>query len=231
MDLLDLFFTEIDGLPEANNALKNYRVVRDIYERDPGIMIGEVLYKERARKELAFIYFCVKKDYYDTAESEKDRWKLIKKRLDMPMEWEPDELILEAIEILKEDTTTKQDKLLTAASEVADDFLDFFREIRESNKETLADLRTKKKDITDEEEFKKIVEKQKRAEELLEKHVKYTKDMSFVIAELDKLKALRKDTLKKVEKQQLSELEKSKSTRYERRGNLWDLQIQKNSLN
>lgn len=229
-DLLDLLFQEVNGLPEANMALKNYAVVREILERDEGIKEGDTVIRLRARKELAFIYFMVKRDFFPTVEDLDERVTKAKSRVGMPGEWMPDELVLEAIELLKEDTVTKQDKLLRSAEEVANNFLDFFKEVQDNNRKILLKLKIPKDELTPA-ELDERATMVKNAQELLDKQVKITKDLSFVIAELDRLGEIRRASLKKITKNQLSALENSKDPRYERNGTLWDLLAPTNSPN
>lgn len=229
-DLLDLLFQEVNGLPEANMALKNYAVVREILERDEGIKEGDTVIRLRARKELAFIYFMVKRDFFPTVEDIDERVTKAKSRVGMPDEWMPDELVLKAIELLKEDIVTKQDKLLRSAEEVANNFLDFFKEVQDNNRKILLKLKIPKDELTPA-ELDERATMVKNAQELLDKQVKITKDLSFVIAELDRLGEIRRASLKKITKNQLSALENSKDPRYERNGTLWDLLAPTNSPN
>ena len=83
----DLFVTNVDFL-------------KKIYTRDNGFVTTRngksTRVKEVATKEIAYIYFTVSKKHYQGYKG-KQRDEKIKERLGFDKKWEPDELILDAI--------------------------------------------------------------------------------------------------------------------------------------
>lgn len=214
-DLLDNYFTIIDGLPEANANLLNYEVVGSIVERDSGIKKGDKLIRHRARLELAYVYFMVKKDFFPTLLIE-DKEKKVRERVGMPESWSPDLLIIQLIEMLNEDTLTKQDKLLESAEDIANDYLDFFKEVKDFNRELLKALKVEDvENLTPQEQAERL-SKIEQAKAMMSRHVQVAKELSWVIKELDELMVARKIEEKKRARTNLSILETDKK-RYIRR--------------
>lgn len=214
-DLLDNYFTIVEGLPEPNPILLNYEVVGSIIERDSGIKKGDKLIRHRARLELAYVYFMVKKDFFPTL-GEEDKEKKVRERVGMPEIWSPDLLIIQLIQMLREDTITKQDKLLESAEDIANDYLDFFKEVKDFNRELLKALKVEDIESLTPAEQAERLSKIEQAKAMMSRHVQVAKELSWVIKELDELMMARKIEEKKRARTSLSVLETDKK-RYIRR--------------
>lgn len=88
--------------------------------------------KEKAKKELAFVYFFsdIKSDYmYIT--NEEERKKELIKDLDLPKTWDIDDTIREAIEFYKEKSTTINSVLYRDACKAAADISNYLSKTNE----------------------------------------------------------------------------------------------------
>lgn len=201
---LDLLFTdESSGLPEANKAAKLLEPFRVILKRDPGKGADKI--KEIARKEFAYIYFSVKKDFFE-GYSEEERNKIIKERVALPDRWKPDEVILQCIKELKQDNVSTVDKLLASAKQNLEDYITLFDEIRTYNRNLIVVLQEAKEDAA----IDKIVERKEAIEQAqgyFGKLTKGIKDIKESIELVDSLEQARRTVKKKEGRKTVSKFE------------------------
>jgi len=104
-------FFNLDGeLPVLNKELRVIPTFRKIIERDKSKN------KEIAMKELAFLYYITNKKLYSNY-TQDEKIKILKKRLELPAVWTPDELLEEGANLIYEDNQTPVEKLLEGAKE------------------------------------------------------------------------------------------------------------------
>ena len=142
-------FTLVNGLPEVNEEFTNIRSIYEIIKKDPGKMVGGKRIKESARISLSYIYFYFHTTY-DAYPDEKKK-SVIKERLGVSQAWQPDELVLQAIEEIKEDTRSIETEFLENAKELVFDSLDYFKELRLQVRRKVNILRIKEEDLSPEE--------------------------------------------------------------------------------
>lgn len=140
INLLDLLFTETpNGLVEANKEAKLIESIRTLLVRDVGIVIDGVRVKEIARKELSYIYFVCKKEFYEGLDGD-ERKKVIKERVALPNKWTEDKVILDVIEHLKTYSVSIEEKLLISAKQNLEDYLVLFHETGEYSRKLIKQL-------------------------------------------------------------------------------------------
>lgn len=202
---LDLLFTdESSGLPEANKSAKLLESFRIILKRDPGRGVDKI--KEIARKEFAYIYFSVKKDFFE-GYSEEERNSIIKERVALPDKWNPDETVKQAIKDIKQDSVSTVDKLLASAKQNLEDYITLFDEIRNYNRKLIVILQESTEENPSPEAIKERKDAIEQAQGYFGKLTKSIKDIKEGIELVDQLEQTRRVTKKKEGRKTVSKFE------------------------
>jgi hypothetical protein len=207
-NLLDLMFIEREGLPEPNLAIRNNVVLRQLLERDEGRVYDGVLIRQKARKELAYIYYMCKRDLMSGYTKEQKHEKLVQ-RIGFPDTWQPDELVLKAIEELREDTITKQDRLIDSLEVLADDLLELHTTMHKNNRRLIEFFSRDVSELNGEEQLRRTEEIKMAKEEML-KGKETVQHIEYIVNSLDKMKAQRISLQQTTAKRKLSVLETDK---------------------
>lgn len=196
MTIDDLFKIGEDELPYCNTEARFIKSIQDIYLRDTGTQVKRVgvngstkprRLKEKAVKELAFIYFKVNKKFFNTY-SESERDNLILKRLNLDDYVLTDSLITIAVNELKQDVTLVEEKLINVIEENLHDQIELVKEVGISNKTALLFL---KNTPIDEQMGTALQERVNLLDSIkgnLNEMLRAIKDISLAVGELKKLR-------------------------------------------
>lgn len=192
MILENLFRINTEGLPEINPHSLFIDSIKKIYVRDNGVLkkSGDVTIrvKERATKELSYIFFKLNKDFYGNyAEKERDVYILDKLGLNKSIT--EDKLIQQCLEELREDIKLIEEKLIDSIESNFQDQIELFKQVNISNKNVLDFLLNT--DVQDQAttELQQRMALINQVKSDLNENLKCVKDLSSGITELKKLRA------------------------------------------
>lgn len=213
---IDLLFKEgTNGLMIVSDEAKLLDTVKQIYKRDPGIMVGNKLVKEVANKELSYVAMLLTEDFFSGYE-ESERRRVAKERcgLDKYPKWTHDDLIQKLIDEIKVDDQSTEYKLLASARRNIDNYLILFQQTEEYviKQIELLQKTSSSTDIKNQGEFKQMIEEAKAQF----KDIKgWAKDLNEMFKLVKDLEIEYKKAKTKEGKKQVSQLE-TNHTIYER---------------
>lgn len=203
---MDEWFDLIDELPVLKKELREVDYLKKIYTRDSGQVTSDsngksVRIKKQAGKEIAYIYYVINKKLFAGYGSEAKRNNVIKERLGLDITWQPDEEILKAIDLLKTDNKTIQQRLVDTLRSNLETNLELFKSVQENSKKVLEFLQREVDELTTEEisERKILIDSAKQDFKLV---LSFINDLATSFEKLDTLEV----KLKQSERQQGKEI-------------------------
>lgn len=162
--MIDSWFEIENGVPVLSREARNISCLLKLITRDkvPTTTVDgkTARVKVKSRKEIAFIYYVLKTDEFSNY-SGKERIEIIKKRLDI--DFEIDKQVWDAIDELKEDLVTIEEKLLKNFTETLYGYVTFLGKIGERVQANIEFLERPVENMTlsDIQEVDRILDKRK----------------------------------------------------------------------
>lgn len=209
MNLSSLFTVERD-IVELNKEAKNIEYLRKIYERDHGIVTKvngvDVRIKHDARKEIAYIYFTVNKEYFDQYDK-KQRPNIIRKKIGLDSDWKADELIINAIKELTIDVEGIEDKLIKSFDDTFHKLSTLLKSVNASSDYIIEQLSDSKINTIDKfDEQRKLIEA---ATGNIKLALEASTQLKTAIKNVEELKADRSKKVRNTQKQNRLETDSS----------------------
>jgi hypothetical protein len=194
MTVDELFKLDDKGYPQVTAVAMTLEPLRNILKKN-NLLYG---YKSHMQStELAYVYFYCNKDLY-VAYNNRQRPLAIKRRLQLPDDWQPSEEVKYAIDMLVQDSETVPEKAVRVLKETLYQFIDVLDSIGKRNSEKLNSLSNIKTDTLN------PIDEQMRKETLqtlfedLEKTIKLNTLLPKALDEIEKLE-------QKVKKQEITD--------------------------
>lgn len=207
---MDEWFDLIDDIPVLRKELRNVSYLANIYKRDNGQVTSDangksIRVKKQATKEIAYIYFVLNKKLFTGYGNEAKRNAVIRERVGLESDWKPDDEILNAINLLREDNKIIQQRLIDTLKSTLETNLELFQSVDENSKKVVEFLQREVDELTVEEitQRKVLIDSAKADFKLV---LGFINDLASSFEKLDSLET----KLKQAERQQgkeVSELE------------------------